>query len=103
MNLFFKPHHNFDTFYFREQEHAIDYINVESPADNNKGVLLVDGYPDIPITIYGNKDNSEIAETVTAQIIQLLENEKYAIAQNGISRRIRPSDLGAWQNEVFLL
>jgi exodeoxyribonuclease V beta subunit len=93
MNLFFKPSDDFDTFYFREQEHSIDYINVESPADN-KGVLLFNGVQDVPITIYGNKDNSQIAETVTAKIIDLLENENYTIEQKGIARRIRPSDIG---------
>lgn len=94
MNLFFKPHVDFDTFYFREQEHSIDYINVEAPPDNKKGALLFNGRPDVPITIYGNKDNAEIAETVTAQIINLLENENYTIAQKGITRRIKPSDIG---------
>ncbi|HSU50825.1 MAG TPA: UvrD-helicase domain-containing protein, partial [Segetibacter sp.] len=94
MNLFFKPNDDFDTFYFRGQEHSIDYINVESPKDNAKGVLLKNGSTDVPITIYGNKDNSEIAETVTGQIINLLENETYTIEKNGISRRIRPSDIG---------
>ncbi|MDQ6815734.1 MAG: UvrD-helicase domain-containing protein, partial [Bacteroidota bacterium] len=94
MNLFFKPHPGFDTFYFNGQEHSIDYINVESPEKNKKGKLLFNGYPDVPITIYSNKDNAEIAETVTAQIIRLLENNEYTIDQHEISRRIRPSDIG---------
>jgi exodeoxyribonuclease V beta subunit len=94
MNLFFKPHSDFDTFYFNGQEHSIDYINVESPPDNKKGKLLVNGRPDVPITIYGNQNNSEIAETVAAQIINLLEKEDYKIDEKQISRRIRPSDIG---------
>ncbi|MDB5247664.1 MAG: Exodeoxyribonuclease [Segetibacter sp.] len=94
MNLFFKPHEDFDTFYFNRQEHSIEYISVESPADNKKGALLFNGQHDVPITIYGNQNNGEIAESVTAQIIQLLENEKYFINQKGTSRRVRPSDIG---------
>jgi len=94
MNLLFKPHDDFDTFYFRSQENSIDYINVESPEDNKKGALLLNGHPDVPVTIYGNQNNSEIAETVTAQIINLLEKEDYTINQKGTSRRIRPSDIG---------
>jgi exodeoxyribonuclease V beta subunit len=94
MNLFFKPHEDFDTFYFGQNKQAIEYINVDSPEDNKKGALLFNGKPDVPITIYGNQNNSEIAETVTAQIIDLLENKKFLITQKGTSRRIRPSDIG---------
>ncbi|GEO10951.1 exodeoxyribonuclease V subunit beta [Segetibacter aerophilus] len=94
MNLFFKPRIDFDTFYFNGHQHSIDYIKVESPRDNNKGGLYLNGQQDVPITIYGNQNNSEIAETVTAQIINLLEKEKFTIVEKGISRRIRPSDIG---------
>jgi len=94
MNVFFKPHENFDTFYFSGQDNAIEYINVDSPPDNKKGELLFNGKTDAPLTIFGNKNNEEIAETVTAQIIQLLENEKFTITEKGTSRRVRPSDIG---------
>lgn len=94
MNWFFKPHNDFDTFYFKGQENSIEYINVESPAGNKKGELYFDGKPDAPITIYGNKNNEEIAETVTAQLIRLLEDDRYFITEKGTSRRIRPSDIG---------
>ncbi|HEX8677225.1 MAG TPA: 3'-5' exonuclease, partial [Segetibacter sp.] len=94
MNLFFKPYADFDTFYFPKQENSIEYINVESTADNKKGELFFNGEPDVPITIYENQNNSEIVETVTAQIITLLENEKFKIGEKESSRRIRPSDIG---------
>ncbi len=94
MNLFFKPYTGFDTFYFTEQEKSIEYIGVEAPADNKKGELFFNGEPDAPITIYENQNNSEVAETVTAQIIALLENENYKIKEKGTSRKIRPSDIG---------
>ncbi len=94
MNVFFKPWHDFDTFYFGQHEHSIDYIAVEPPADNIKGMLLYNKEPDVPITIYTNQKNSEIAETVTAQIINLLENEKFTINEQGNSRLVRPADIG---------
>ncbi len=94
MNQFFKPNTGFDTFYFPEQENKIEYINVESPAYNKKGELFFSGKPDAPITIYENQNNSEAAETVTAQVIALLENENYKIEEKGTYRKIRPSDIG---------
>ncbi|HEX8357222.1 MAG TPA: UvrD-helicase domain-containing protein, partial [Segetibacter sp.] len=94
MNLFFKPHDGFDTFYFSQQENAIEYINVESPVGNKKGELVFNKKPDAPITIWSNQNNSEITETVTAQIVRLLEDEKYTIVEKGIVRRVRPSDIG---------
>lgn len=94
MNRFFKPYSGFDTFYFAQQENSIEYIKVEPPADNKKGELFLDGEPDVPITIYENQNNHEAAETVTAQIIALLENENYKIKEKGASRKIRPSDIG---------
>ena len=94
MNLFFQPYAGFDTFYFNGQEHSINYISVEPPPDNEKGRLLFNGQPDVPITIYGNKNNEEIAETVTAQIVNLLESDKYVLNEKGTSRRIKPSDIG---------
>jgi exodeoxyribonuclease V beta subunit len=94
MNLFFKPNPAFDTFYFRGQQHSIDYIGVQSPPDNRKGVLLYKGQSDVPITIYGSQNNSEIAESVTAQIINLLENDDFLISKNETTRRVRPSDIG---------
>lgn len=94
MNRFFKPYAGFDTFYFAQQENSIEYIKVEPPGDNKKGELFFNGEPDVPITIYENQNKIEIAETVTAQIIALLENENYKIKEKGISRKIRPSDIG---------
>jgi exodeoxyribonuclease V beta subunit len=78
----------------RNKENSIEYINVESTADNKKGELFFNGEPDVPITIYENQKNGEIVETVTAQIITLLENEKFKIGEKESSRRIRPSDIG---------
>lgn len=94
MNVFFKPGPDFDTFYFGQHEHSINYIAVEPPADNIKGMLLFDKEPDVPITIYTNQKKSEIAETVTAQIINLLENKNFTITEKGNSRQVRPTDIG---------
>lgn len=94
MNLFFKPEKDFDTFYFRQHQHSIKYIDVESPAENKKGTLFFKDRPEAPITLFGNQKNAEIAETVTAQIIRLLDGEEYSIFEKGESRRVKPSDIG---------
>ncbi|WP_315820733.1 UvrD-helicase domain-containing protein [Paraflavitalea speifideaquila] len=52
MNQFFLPEKDFDTFYFEEQENAIDYIAVDSPSPNTKGSLLEAGVEAPPITIF---------------------------------------------------
>src|SRR5690606_37852766 len=93
-NIFFEPVKNFDTFNFLGEEDGIKYIPVESPQPNNKGILLKEEIEDIPITIFENTSKEEIAQTVAAQIIELLKKENYRITKNGEGRAIKPSDIG---------
>ncbi len=91
MNAFFKPTPDFDTFAFGEAENAINYLAVDSPTDNTKGVLAINIEPIVPITISVVPKNEAIYEAVAAQVIDLLENREYSM--NGI-KKITPSDIG---------
>ncbi|SHM61842.1 DNA helicase/exodeoxyribonuclease V, beta subunit [Chitinophaga jiangningensis] len=94
MNQFFMPSPDFDTFCFKDEKDSIEYINVDSPENNNKGLLYKAAQPDIPITIYEGGNKSEIAAAVAAQIGHLLMDPGYHIAADGQSRAITPADIG---------
>ena len=93
-NSFFKPVNDFDTFYFNGAEDAIEYTLVDAPENNEKGCLQLNGEPVTPISIFQNKNNSEIICNVAATVINLLGNEEYILVEKNISRRVRPSDIG---------
>jgi len=94
MNLFFQPTDGFDTFYFQGAADSIDYIRVESPANNTKGELLRNGLSDVPISIIEKPNKDTILDGVAAQVMALLDDETYSISKNGKERRVRPSDIG---------
>ena len=94
MNVFFQPVDGFDTFYFEGEEDGINYIPVDSPIPNRKGMLLKGKTEDIPITIFEESNKDKISKAVCAQIIQLLENDEYLIEKNGEKRNIKPTDIG---------
>ncbi|RAI97850.1 DNA helicase/exodeoxyribonuclease V beta subunit [Chitinophaga skermanii] len=95
MNIFFRPTPGFDTFCFKNEVDSIDYIDVESPAENRKGLLYYDQQPEIPITIFESKTKSEIATGVVAQVAQLLVDTKFKIVKsNGTTSAITPEDIG---------
>ncbi len=94
MNGFFLPIPEFDTFYFLNETHQINYTRVEAPADTSRGGLYKNKQADIPITIFENPNNESISETVTAQIIELLGTGDYSIEEKGKPRKLRPSDIG---------
>ncbi|MBV7530650.1 exodeoxyribonuclease V subunit beta [Chitinophaga sp. sic0106] len=94
MNQFFMPSPDFDTFRFSDEKDSIEYIHVDSPDDNNKGLLYKASQPDIPITIYEGSNKSDIAAAVAAQIGHLLMDPDYHITAGGQSRAITPSDIG---------
>ncbi len=106
INFFFKPTADFDTFFFKGQQHAIEYVSVEAPKDKSKGELLFYDHTAVPITIFESKNKNEITDTVTAQIITLLEGEPYILAHKGQQRRVKPSDIGILvrtNNEAMLI
>lgn len=94
MNLFFQPVEGFDTFYFQGADDSIDYIRVESPAQNTKGTLLKNGLEDVPMSVFELPNKDAIAEGVAAQVMALLDGKSYAIVKNGQECTIRPSDIG---------
>jgi exodeoxyribonuclease V beta subunit len=93
MNHFFVPEENFDTFYFSGEENKINYIDVASPKNNTKGVLIKDKEEVAPISISEHAKKEDIYNAVAAQVIDLLEN-KYVIDSNGKETKLNPSDIG---------
>ncbi len=93
-NNFFKPDADFDTFHFGDAEDAIHYHPVSAPDKNEKGELLFDGLPVVPMSVCENNNNDEIIATVQATVVQLLSDARFTIVENKISRPIRPSDMG---------
>ncbi len=93
-NGFFKPQPNFDTFYFGTAVDSIQYTAVDSPTENKSGQLLLGDAPVTPITFYNHKNKEELLETVTANVIQLLNVPHLKIRVNGILRHVKPSDIG---------
>src|SRR5690606_7022822 len=94
MNLFFLPEEDFDTFYFCFKTDVINYILFDSRKPNRKVTFLTGETEEIPITIFENKLADDLYRTVSAQIIQLLSDERYQIDKQGKTRRIKPSDIG---------
>lgn len=93
MNQFFLPAPDFDTFFFDQQENAIDYFPVESPAPNTKGALLQNDVAIPALTIFSHDKKSLLLEAVAAQVASLLQDEHYQIDKKN-RRRIIPSDIG---------
>lgn len=94
MNRFFLPEPDFDTFYFGNNVDNIRYFPVESPETERKGLLLYQGRPDIPLSVFEGKNKDAIQYGVAKQIQALLTDADYQITENSHQRRIRPSDIG---------
>lgn len=93
-NEFFKPNNNFDTFHFTDAEDAIEYINVEPPANNEKGNLFYGKHEVVPITFFSNDNIEDIINTTVATVIELLSKPEYQLKEKDQLRRIKPSDIG---------
>lgn len=94
MNKFFLPEPGFDTFYFKEEDNAILYIPVESPASNSKGDLLQGNLVVPAFTIYSVPNSKTLLEGVAAQVANLLQDDSYVIHKKDQQRRVIPSDIG---------
>jgi exodeoxyribonuclease V beta subunit len=94
MNLFFLPEPAFNTFAFPPEEDSITYTLVKSPADNKKGVLLFNGAPDIPITIFEAAKKEILIRNVAVQVQALLTDNAYKIESGEKKRSVIPSDIG---------
>lgn len=94
MNTFFLPTEDFDTFYFSGEGNAINYIKVDSPERNTKGLLFRGEEADVPITVFNASNSNELVESVAAQVALLLKNGAYSIGNEESKRAVRPSDVG---------
>jgi exodeoxyribonuclease V beta subunit len=94
MNKFFLPVEGFDTFYFETSDEAIDYIAVESPVPNTKGVLLRGSDPEPAFSIFTLPNKTVLNEAVAAQVAWLLQEGNYTIEKNNQRHPITPSDIG---------
>lgn len=94
MNQFFLPCEGFDTFSFRGEADRIDYISVESPENNSKGVLMYHGREAKAISVASAKNKAELNQTAAAQIVTLLSDPGYRISSASGERAVRLSDIG---------
>ncbi|UPK71758.1 exodeoxyribonuclease V subunit beta [Chitinophaga filiformis] len=94
MNTFFLPSPDFDTFYFSGEGNAINYIEVESPEKNTKGLLFRGEAADVPITVFNASNSNELTESVAAQVALLLRSGEYTIGNEESRRPVKPSDIG---------
>jgi exodeoxyribonuclease V beta subunit len=94
MNVFFKPTAEFDTFSFIGEGQSINYINVDSPDENKKGLMRRGPELLIPITIITQNNNDSILDALAAQVVELLTNTDYNFGEEGKEKPIKPSDIG---------
>lgn len=90
MNRFFLPTPEFDTFYFKDEEDAIAYVEVDSPEKNTKGLFYKNNTADVPITTFKLPNGDTLIAAVGAQVASLLQPGIHRIEDEPI----RPSDIG---------
>jgi exodeoxyribonuclease V beta subunit len=100
MNRFFLPKPGFDTFAFGKAEDAIDYIPVESPQPNSKGVFRHAGEAEAPLTVFECSNLEACASAAADQISALLGGD-YTILKKAREERIKPSDIGVLVRRAF--
>lgn len=94
MNIFFKPRPETDTFAFDGAPDAIEYVQVDSPNPNSKGVLHHEGKPVVPFRISPFKNKKGLRKGFLFVITDLLRDPGYSILEQGTSRRVAPKDIG---------
>jgi exodeoxyribonuclease V beta subunit len=94
MNLFFKPKPETDTFAYGGSADAIEYVNVESPDQNRKGVLFYDGAPAVPLRISPHPNKRAQRKAFLLIVSDLLRDPRYRIMEEGVPREVRPADIG---------
>ncbi|NDC79128.1 MAG: hypothetical protein EBZ67_14850, partial [Chitinophagia bacterium] len=83
MNLFFKPRPETDTFAYAGATDAIQYVNVESPDQNKKGVLYHDGSPVVPLRISPQPNKRSQRKAFLLIVSDLLRDPRYRIVEEG--------------------
>jgi exodeoxyribonuclease V beta subunit len=94
MNVFFKPRPETDTFAYNGSTDAIEYVNVESPVPNAKGILYHGESPCVPLRIspFGNK--KQLRKGFLLIVTDLLRDPAYRILEDGKFRAVEPKDIG---------
>lgn len=91
MNAFFSIDDPFD---FKDHGDAIQYIPVESPELNSKGMLYAFGEHDAPISFIRLPNKKGCTHAAVAQVLHLLAAGAYSIVKDGIARAVVPADIG---------
>jgi len=94
LNALFAPYPGFDAFFFEGSAHSINYVPVVSPLENSKGFLVKDREKASPLYILSEPKKDQIASSVAALTVELLEGKRYFIEKDGLRVKIKPSDIG---------
>jgi len=94
LNALFAPYPGFDAFFFEGSAYSINYVPVVSPLKNSKGFLVKDGEKAAPLYILSESTKEEIAGSVAALTVELLEGKRYFIDKEGVRVKVKPSDIG---------
>lgn len=93
LNLFFKPHKDFDTFHYGQDEQGIAYIPVKTPANKPFKHLMINKEDQKPLSVFKQATKGLIPNGVAANVVQLLEDGCLMNA-DGQEEKIKPSDIG---------
>ena len=91
MNEFFNVD---DPFFYGVQPDGISYIDVESPAESAKGILLQEGAASTPISIIDSSAKPALRSALAADVIRLLDPSIFKLQVKDETRPVRPSDIG---------
>lgn len=94
MNVFFKPRPETDTFAYNGSTDAIEYVNVESPVPNTKGILYHGGSPCVTLRISPFANKKQLRKGFLLIVTDLLRDPNYQILEDGKFRAVEPKDIG---------
>jgi exodeoxyribonuclease V beta subunit len=94
MNIFFKPLPDTDTFAYNGAPDAIEYVNVESPSPNTKGILYHGGTPCVTLRISPFANKKQLRKGFLLTVTDLLRDPDYQILEDGKIRSVEPRDIG---------
>lgn len=92
LNAFLLPQKDFDTFYFENEEHGIEYTPVNA-TDSAKPMLYFENEPAGGLSIFRYKNKAEIDEAIGILVQNLLYSGKYSIVEDGKTSTILPADI----------
>lgn len=91
LNKFFLSREPADIFHYEGEADVIEYIEVNTPKNNDKGELtLIENCAPVSITTLANK--TEIGKDVAKRVLDLLMNKAFKLGES--QKRVMPSDIG---------